>query len=45
LKGEVTAAADSITEETLAALMDNFNWHCHMVLDAQGLHSVYRKSK
>jgi hypothetical protein len=36
LKGDITAAAENITEETLAAFMENFSQHHRTVLGAQG---------
>jgi hypothetical protein len=35
LQGEVTAAVERITEETLTAVMKNFSRRQEMVLDAQ----------
>jgi hypothetical protein len=41
LKGGITAAVESIVEETLAAIMENFNRRQEMVLNAQCSHIEY----
>jgi hypothetical protein len=40
-KGEITAAVDSITEGTLATIMETLSRYKQMVLDAKGSHTEY----
>jgi hypothetical protein len=41
LKGEITVAVVNITEEAMAAVMENSSQHQQIVLDAQGSHTEY----